>query len=434
MREGTVCPDGGTARRHRIERGFTQEELADEAGLSKRTIEKIEAGKPVYVRTMAEVAAALDVPLKQLLAGNHENGPIECASPEETPARLGMAPPLPWRLVGRDADLQNIIQRLTPSPAHAESMPTQTVTAVRGWPGVGKTSIARAIAHSLRIADSFREGVLWTSLGPCPVILPELRAWGRAVDDLDLSSAESIAEASARLSGLLRQRNMLLIVDDAWEASHVAPFAVGGRCCAMLVTTRSREVAESLSSTPDDTYWLDVLDEQASLDLLRSLAPKVIDAYPSHCRELAGELEGLPLALQVAGRLLRAKQSRGWSVRQLLAELRTDAAQLLSARAPTDMASAPGEVSPTVTALLHRSTDALDPAIRKHFARLAPFAPRPATFELEDMACVWKLDTDETRRTVDMLVDRGLLEPVGDGDYQIHQILMEHAKTLLPQR
>jgi hypothetical protein len=94
----------------------------------------------------------------------------------------------------------------------------------------------------------------------------------------------------------------------------------------------------------------------------------------------------------------------------------------------------PSAVSPTVAALLHKSTDRLDPLIRKRFTRLAPFAPRPASFELEAMAAVWKVDEVEARRTVDVLLDRGLLEPLGAGEFQIHQVLVQHAKSLLRGR
>jgi len=224
---------------------------------------------------------------------------------------------------------------------------------------------------------------------------------------------------------------MLLIVDDAWDASHVLPFAVGGRQCAMLVTTRLPSVADALAPTPGDIYHLDVLSEHDSLELLGKLAPQVVERHQKECRELVAELEGLPLALQVAGRLLRAEHAKGWSVPELLRELRDDKAKLLNAQAPADMAASPGEVSPTVAALLQKSTDSLDPTIRKRFASLAPFAPRPATFELEDIMAVWKSDEASARQTIDVLVDRGLLEPLGDGDFQIHQVLVHHANTLL---
>ena len=42
----------------------------------------------------------------------------------------------------------------------------------------------------------------------------------------------------------------------------------------------------------------------------------------------------------------------------------------------------------------------------------------------EDMKFVWKAGEASPRQTIDVLVDRGLLESLGNGDYQIHQVLV----------
>lgn len=443
MRERTVRPNGMAIKRLRLERGWTQADLADESQIAKRTIENAEAGRPVEIRTLSILAATFgnEVSLTDLFdsqaadASSSADVPATRASDVSIPAlHIGNAPSLPSLLIGRERDLANLTDRLAAGVSAAERPMTQVLTAVRGWPGVGKTTVARAMAHWPQVATAFPDGVLWAALGPSPQILSELLAWGRSLGEESILLSKDIAEASQRITALLRDRRMLLIVDDAWDASHVLPFAVGGRHCAMLVTTRLTSVADALAPTPGDIYHLDVLSEHDLLELLGKLAPQVVERHQKECRELVAELEGLPLALQVAGRLLRAEYAKGWSVPELLRELRDDKAKLLNAQAPADMAASPGEVSPTVTALLRMSTDSLDPTVRKRFAYLAPFAPRPATFELEDIMAVWKSDDASTRQTIDVLVDRGLLEPLGDGDYQIHQVLVHHAKTLLKKR
>lgn len=429
MREGTVSPNGDEVRRRRLEKGWTQEKLAAQVGCSKRTIENVEVGKPVYIQTLAEIAQALGetTGVRSLLAADGGQPP---RAPETAALRrFGNAPSLPSLLIGRQQALAEIGRRLMRTAA--EGSPTQALTIMRGWPGVGKTTIARAVAYQPQVTAAFPDGVLWASLGPKPSLFAELLSWGRALLDKEVLAAADVAEAGHRLAGLLRDRRMLLIVDDVWEAAHVVPFLVGGPHCAMLVTTRLNRVAEELAPKPADIYRLDVLGEHESLELLETLAPQVVQEHREACRELVRQIEGLPLALQVAGRLLRAEHDRGWDAPRLLHDLKEDAARLLKAQAPADAAPIPGEVSPTVAALLRRSTDCLEPDVRKRFAYLAPFAPRPATFELEDLMSVWKVDYAEARRTVDLLVDRGLLEPVGGGEYQVHRILVEHAKTLL---
>ncbi len=440
MRDGTVLPNGEEIKRLRTERGWTQDDLAHESHLSKGTIENAEAGRPVVIRTLSILATTFgsEVSVPDLLDSRAidafaigDDAATETSDLAIQAKRIGNAPALPSLLIGRERDLAKLTARLARGVSAKQQPATQVLTAVRGWPGVGKTTVARAMAHWPEVAAAFPDGVLWAALGPSPQILSELLAWGRSLGEESILLSKDIAEASQRITGLLRDRRMLLIVDDAWDASHVVPFAVGGRQCAMLVTTRLTSVADALAPTPGDIYHLNVLSENDSLKLLSTLAPQVVKSHQQECRELVAELEGLPLALQVAGRLLRAEHAKGWSVPELLRELRDDKAKLLNAQAPADMAASPGEVSPTVAALLRKSTDSLDPTVRKRFASLAPFAPRPATFELEDIMAVWKSDEASTRQTIDVLVDRGLLEPVGDGDFQIHQVLVHHADMLL---
>src|SRR5437762_3498219 len=72
--------------------------------------------------------------------------------------------------------------------------PTQVLTAVRGWPGVGKTTLARAVAHSPDMIAAFPDGVLWASLGPVPAVLAELITWGRMLRDEQVVTARTAAE------------------------------------------------------------------------------------------------------------------------------------------------------------------------------------------------------------------------------------------------
>jgi len=100
---------------------------------------------------------------------------------------------------------------------------------------------------------------------------------------------------------------------------------VGGPRCATVVTTRSRGVANEIAPTEDDVQLLDVLTEDNAVKLLKELAASVVSQNPAEARELAKELERLPLALNVAGRLLREEQQKGLGVTQLLEDLRDPA-------------------------------------------------------------------------------------------------------------
>ena len=65
------------------------------------------------------------------------------------------------------------------------------------------------------------------------------------------------------------------------------------------------------------------------------------------------------------------------------------------------------------------------------FALLGLFVPKPATFDLGAMAAAW--DTADARPTARVLVNRGLLEPLSGGRFQMHALLVLHAKSLLKE-
>jgi len=351
--------------------------------------------------------------------------------PSSTLIRPGSAPPLPSLIIGREEAMRDLKTRLGIAGKGQIPAPLQVVTVVRGWPGVGKTTLAAALAHDADIALKFPDGVLWASIGQTPSVLSELAAWGRALGAYDLLRASTVEEATAQLSALLRNKRVLLILDDVWEAEHAVPFKVGGRECAMLITTRVPGVAQALAPTPSHIYNLGVLAEQKAFELFQALAPTVATQYPAGSLELVRELEGLPLAIQVAGHMLNVEASYGFGVAHLLQELR-EGSKLLEAKAPADRADIAKEKTPTLAVLLQKSTDRLDNEVRERFAYLGAFAPKPATFDLAAMQAVWQVE--DPKPTAHVLVERGLLEPVpGTGRFQMHALLVLHARSLLAE-
>jgi hypothetical protein len=337
----------------------------------------------------------------------------------------GSAPPVPGLVIGRDEALGDLKERLGLSNDKAGAM--HVLTTVRGWPGVGKTTIATALAHDEEIIKAFPDGVLWVSLGQKPNILSEMATWGRALGTDDLLRAPTLKEATAQLTALLRKKRMLLLVDDVWETEHAAPFQQArGSECALLITTREASVANALAPTPDAVYNLPVLTEDNALKLLAALAPAVVAQHRDECLELVRSLECLPLALQVAGHTLNVEAAMGWGVTELLKDLR-EGSKLLAEKAPADRIDLETGITPTVTALLQKSTDRLDEHTREYFAYLGAFAPKPATFDLAAMKAVWQVE--DARPLVRELTNRGLLEPVG-GRFQMHALLVAHARAL----
>ncbi len=162
-------------------------------------------------------------------------------------ANVGISPPLPDLFIGRERDLRDAKRLLAigePRPAPGDG---RTLLVVRGWPGVGKSSLSAVLAQDEAVREAFPDGTLWTSLGRSPELASALAAWGRALGQ-NLTQLGSVEEASGRLATLLQDRRMLLIVDDVWEPVDARPFLVGGAGCGHLVTTHIRACAEELAA------------------------------------------------------------------------------------------------------------------------------------------------------------------------------------------
>lgn len=340
------------------------------------------------------------------------------------PVPSGIAPPLPPRIfIGREDALQDV-RRLLLANRGANR---ENITVIRGWPGVGKTSMVSAIGHDAEMASTFTDGVLWISLEQKPNVITEMARWGRALGSEEILKAPTVKDATAQLTALLSKRRMLLIVDDVWEASHAAPFTdAAGEQCSVMITTRLPMVAEALTTDQNRIYNLPVLTEEFGLMLLRILVPEVVSQNEHKCLELVRDLEGLPLALHVAAGLLRSEANLGWGVTGLIRKIR-EGTELINKQAPKDRIEKDGDI-PSVRALLQRSTDVLDEQTRDSFIWLGAFPPKPATFDLHALQAVWQVD--DPKPTVRQLVGHGLLEPVGGGRFQMHRILVDHARSL----
>ena len=349
-------------------------------------------------------------------------------NPRSNVHTISNAPSLPALFLGRGRDLAVLKESFGVGKSTSETTKFGKVIVIRGWPGVGKTSVAVALAHEKDLLIKYSGGILWASLGEAPDLLSELVAWGRLFDSAALVRATHVREASSILRNLLAEGRYLLVLDDIWNVDHAAPFidACGSKC-AILITTREPGLAHRLVNHSDHVYHLPVLDVGAAIELLAALAPEATRQSPELCRRLVEDLERLPLALQVAGRLLRLESSMEWGIEELIEELRRGKA-VLEAPAPIDMIDARSGRIPSVEILLERSTARLDEVARKRFWLLGGFAAKPATFDVEALRLVWQVD--DPRPTLRVFAERGLVEPVGGGRFQIHMLLAAHAENM----
>ncbi len=370
--------------------------------------------------------------VKVVPVGGRAGAPLQAGFAQATLPRVrerlfppppGLGPPPPGLIfLGREESLAALHAAIDAGGGG------DNLTVVRGWPGVGKTTLVSVLGRDPDILKTFPGGVLWTALERKPNLMSKLAEWGRALGAQGFLKLGTLDEMVEFLARLIRQRRMLLIVDDIWDEAHASYFlrAAAGSGCSVLATTRLTKVAEALTHDERCVYRLPELSEESSLRLLSYLAPGVVEQHPAACRRLVRDIGCLPLALHVAGRLLRTQSRWGLSVPKLVKELREGAA-LITESAPLDRVE--GDTLPTVQALLKKSTDELDEETRHCFAFLGAFAPKPATFSLAAMAAVWQLDNPT--QVMRKLIGHGLLEPVNSGRFQMHELLVKHARSLL---
>lgn len=193
------------------------------------------------------------------------------------------APPLPAHFVPRTEVSDALRTHLLAGKPAARG--TLVISAVHGLGGIGKTTIVAKLAHEPDLQARFSGGILWATLGQEPDILSCLHEWIQALGDHDFHPT-IVDGAAAHLRTLLHDRACLLIVDDAWQASHIRPFLVGGQHCQMLVTTRDATLARKVGAR---LYDLDVMTEEQALLLFEARLGS-LDVDRAEAADLASEL------------------------------------------------------------------------------------------------------------------------------------------------
>ncbi|MGW0521631.1 BTAD domain-containing putative transcriptional regulator [Crossiella sp. NPDC003009] len=173
-------------------------------------------------------------------------------------------------------------------------------TVIYGQPGVGKTALAVHIGHLLK--DRYPDGQLYVDLrGYSPEEKPTTFAvLARFLRAFGLTESEIPADEPGRArlyQSLLADRRFLVLLDNAADATTVAPLVPTGKHCRTLIT--SRGVIPGLPECRRIT--LDVLSHTEARSLLRRvLGPALVEANPAEADRLAELCARLPLALRVA--------------------------------------------------------------------------------------------------------------------------------------
>jgi tetratricopeptide (TPR) repeat protein len=243
---------------------------------------------PVDEQVLAEAAARLaELP--------------EDASRGTNPGVLPATSRLPFAgnplFVGRDDALADLA-RACKRPAAPGRVPTVAVT---GIGGIGKTQLAIEFAH--RYGSYFAGGVYWVSFADPAAIPAEFAACGGAgamdlrPDYAALALADQVQLVMSAWRGDLPR---LLIFDNCESEADLAQWRPPGGGSRVLVTARRDRWSPALNVT---AVPLDTLDLAGGVSLLRQYRPD-LDASDAGLGRIAVALDGLPLALHLAGSFL----------------------------------------------------------------------------------------------------------------------------------
>ena len=424
----------GLLRQLRKDARLTQEELAEDAAVSLRTIQDLEgrrhrtAHKPTAERLAGALhltGAVRAVFIKAAVGRATVAEVLAAAEAAELPAAVPGPPaaaPVPRELpadvsafTGRTGELAQLDALLPAATEQDGAPPPVTISAVSGTAGAGKTALAVHWAH--RVAARFPDGQLYVNLRGFDPGLPlaAQEALAGFLTALGATVPQGEAAQAARYRSLLAGKRLLILLDNAASEEQVRPLLPGSPPVMVLVTSRTalpglvaRDGARRLD--------LDLLPEGDAVALLRALIGDRVDADPEAASTLASLCARLPLALRVAAELAVARPGM---------PLDAVAAELAGERNRLELLDAGGDPRSAVASVLSWSYRHLPDDAAMMF-RLLGLHPGQ---EWEDHAAAALAATavSQAGLLLGVLARGHLIQPAGKGRYGMHDLLRAYA-------
>lgn len=340
------------------------------------------------------------------------------ARPVPVPAQL---PPAVPGFAGRGAELARLDAVLAQAERERSAGSVAVViSAVSGTAGVGKTSLAVHWAH--RVAPRFPDGQLYVNLrgfdpSGRPVEPAEaVRGFLDALGAPEAGIPDGAQAQAALYRSLVAGKRVLVVLDNARDASQVRPLLPGSPGCLVLVTSRS-DLAGLVAAEGAYPVGLDLLTTAEASDLLaRRLGEARVAGEPEATGEIIDRCARLPLALSIAA--ARAAARPGFPLTAIAAELR-DADATLDPFGGTDLAT-------DVRAVFSWSCQALTGGAARLF-RLLGLHPGPG-IGAEAAASLAATGVSGARALLAELTGAHLLTEPSPGRYTCHDLLRAYAR------
>jgi tetratricopeptide (TPR) repeat protein/transcriptional regulator with XRE-family HTH domain len=427
-------------RQFRAEARLTQEELAEAAGLSPRSVSDLERGinrtarkatavlladalgLTGQVRVLFVAAARGRAPAAEVLSVRLDGsaGGSAAASTRSLPRDIGS-------FTGREPELARLLGTL--AGVTGDGGPPG-ICVIDGMAGIGKTTLAVHAAH--RLAGSFPDGQFFVPLhahtpgeqpvGPADALANLLLAAGVAVQQIP----PGLEARAARWRDHVAGKKILLLLDDAAGHEQVRPLLPGTPGSLVLVTSRRRLTALEDSAV----ISLGTLSPAEAVTLLARLAgrsdlgsgtgPAGEGTGPAENTGPAGEIARLcgylPLAIGMLARQLRHHPAR------------TGADLVASLAAARDRLAIMRAENLSVAAAFDLSYADLSEDQRRLFRRLG-LTPG-ADIDAYAVAALDDTSLDTARGQLDELYDHHLITEPAPGRYLLHDLLREYARAL----
>ncbi|MFW5942980.1 MAG: ATP-binding protein [Chloroflexota bacterium] len=331
------------------------------------------------------------------------------------PQRRHNLPPDPTPFVGREEELAQINRLLADRRVR--------LLTVLGPGGIGKTRLALAAAR--RSLGHFLEGAWYVSLADVEHarLLP-----GAIAAALGLSLPEN-ADAQSRLLGFLRERELLLLLDNFEQLvgdDHFLPDLLQSAPAVTLLVTSRRELQlrqerlydlQGLPYPPPDTT-ADASAYDAMRLLTQTLSRRhrqpLLDEQLAQAAYICRLVQGSPLAIELA-----AASARTLSLSDIAAAIEANLDVL-----QTSLRDVPPRHR-NMRAAIDHSWDGLDRDHQEAFSKLAIFRGGFSLHAAETVAGV-------SQQQVQHLLSHSLLRRDGDDAgaprYELHQLLRQYAR------
>lgn len=322
-----------------------------------------------------------------------------------------------------------------PHDARSSTVGITTATGVQGIAGIGKTTLASAIAHECDVRRHF-DLILWLTVGygkgrsDAPNLLFNLAL---QLNPSEISLAEQYKDeniARMRLQHLLSNRRTLLILDDVWDKTLLEAFQFSIQYFKLMVTTRH---ANLLS---ENMVAVDSLSDAEGVKLIayyqNSAAPDET-SLPAECLAIVQTLKGHTLAIKIIASLLSVQGLH--EAPEYGKRLKDLAHENLFAYLEEEKLSDTDETKRNLSVELSFSLSykSLQGSTQKHLRALGVFAPN-STFDIQALQAVWEIEDHLlAKKAANALEAVGLLEYIGDDRYSQHTLIRAYALQLLKE-